>query len=303
MRRTYLVSDLVPYINWMYFFHTWGLAAPFVGIAKVHACDACRHAWVTSFEPKDQVKAAEALRLYNDACRALGRLSSYARVRCVLQLYPANSDGDDIVLHDADDPSFAFRLPMLRQQHPGDDGYCRCLADYLRPLSDGTADTIGLFATSVGNPAKQADQPTNGDDYQQLIMQTLCDRLAEAAAERLHEETRKSIWGYAPDEHLTIDQLHAEHFQGIRPAIGYPSLPDLSINWLIDQLLDLKQIGITLTEHAMMQPHASVCGLMISHPDARYFAVGSITEEQLSDYARRRNLPPEQLRPFVGLVV
>lgn len=300
MRRTYLVSDLIPYINWIYFFHTWGVAAKFAGIAKVHACEACRHAWVKAFEPDDQTKAAEALRLYMEATRLLGRINSYTHIRCIVKLFEANSDGDDILLHHTPGPSDTFRLPMLRQQQPGTDGFCRSMADYIRPISSGQTDTIGIFATSVENPAKGNDGTQTSDEIQQLVMQTLCDRLAEAAAERLHEEVRKSLWGYTPDENLTFDDLFAERFQGIRPAIGYPSLPDLSINRLIDQLLDFRQIGVSLTANAMMQPHASVSGLMIAHPAAQYFSVGPISEEQLQDYARRRNMSAQELKPYLA---
>ena len=124
--------------------------------------------------------------------------------------------------------------------------------------------------------------------------------LAEAAAERLHQQVRTTLWGYAPQEQLTMDELHAEKFQGIRPAVGYPSLPDVSINFLIDRLISFESIGVTLTEHGMMQPHASVSGLMFSHPKAHYFSIGEISEEQLQDYARRRNLPADALRKYLS---
>ena len=133
-----------------------------------------------------------------------------------------------------------------------------------------------------------------------LLAKTLADRLAEATAEKLHETIRKKIWGYAPNENLSIRQLHNEEFQGIRPAVGYPSLPDQSINFLLDELLDMKQIGIHLTENGMMQPHASVSGLMFAHPASRYFNIGKIDEEQLNDYAIRRNLPVDEIRRYLN---
>ena len=122
---------------------------------------------------------------------------------------------------------------------------------------------------------------------------------AEATAEKLHETIRKTIWGYAPDEDLTIKQLHQEKYQGMRPAVGYPSLPDLSINFLLDELLDMKQIGITLTENGMMRPHASVSGLMLAHPACRHFSVGKIDEAQLKNYALRRGMPLETMKKFL----
>jgi cobalamin-dependent methionine synthase I len=132
------------------------------------------------------------------------------------------------------------------------------------------------------------------------MMQLLADRLAEAAAERMHEEVRKHYWGYASEENLTIAEMQQERFQGIRPAVGYPSLPDTSLNFVIDSLLDLSQIGIRLTQSGAMKPHASVSGLMIAHPRARYFSLGKIGEDQLLDYARRRGLPVEYLRRFLA---
>jgi cobalamin-dependent methionine synthase I len=138
------------------------------------------------------------------------------------------------------------------------------------------------------------------DTYQKMMVQLLADRLAEATAERMHEEVRKNYWGYAPDEQLTMQELHIEKFQGIRPAVGYPSLPDTSLNFVIDELIGLRQVGIRLTESGAMKPHASVSGLMMAHPQAHYFAVGKIGNDQLADYARRRGLPVEVMRKFLS---
>lgn len=186
---------------------------------------------------------------------------------------------------------------MLRQQHPSAPGEPNlCLADFIRPLSQGIRDQIGVFCTSVDGTIIDVYRH---DDYLNMMAQTLSDRLAEATAEKLHEEVRKEYWGYAPDENLTIEQQHREEYQGIRPAIGYPSLPDTSANFLIDQLLDMKQAGIRLTETGMMTPHASVSGLMFSHPKTRYFELGKIGDDQLRDYARRRGVPVELMRRFL----
>jgi cobalamin-dependent methionine synthase I len=141
----------------------------------------------------------------------------------------------------------------------------------------------------------------DADPYQKMMMQLLADRLAEAAAERMHEEVRKHYWGYASEENLTIAEMQQERFQGIRPAVGYPSLPDMSLNFLLDDLLDMQQVGIRLTESGMMCPHASVSGLMFAHPQARYFDVGRIGDDQLADYARRRGLPADDLRRFLRI--
>jgi cobalamin-dependent methionine synthase I len=138
------------------------------------------------------------------------------------------------------------------------------------------------------------------DAYKHLLVQTLSDRLAEAATEKMHEYVRRKAWGYAPDEHLRIPELLIERFQGIRPAVGYPSLPDQSVNFLIDKLLGMNEIGISLTENGAMRPHASVCGLMFAHTAAEYFAVGKIGEDQLNDYSHRRGLDKEVMRKFLA---
>lgn len=204
----------------------------------------------------------------------------------------ANSDGDDILLENG------LRLPMLRQQNESQSRKPNlCLADFIRPLSTGIPDQVGIFATTV-DIGMETD--FDNDDYQKMMVQLLADRLAEAAAERMHEEVRKIYWGYAPNEHLTMDELHCEKFQGIRPAIGYPSLPDTSLNFLLSEALGMKSIGIRLTESGAMKPHASVSGLMISHPAAHYFELGKIGEDQLRDYANRRNVPVEMMRKFLG---
>lgn len=140
----------------------------------------------------------------------------------------------------------------------------------------------------------------DADPYQKMMMQLLADRLAEAAAERMHEQIRKEFWGYAAGEQLSISEMLVEKFQGIRPAVGYPSLPDTSLNFVLNDILNMKQIGIRLTESGAMKPHASVSGLMFSHPRARYFAVGKIGEDQLHDYAHRRGLPVEVCRKFLA---
>ena len=155
---------------------------------------------------------------------------------------------------------------------------------------------MGGFATTID---ERMEEEFKEDDYKHLLIKTLGERLAEAAAEKIHETIRKEVWGYAKDEQLTMKQLLNEDYQGIRPAVGYPSLPDISVSYLLDELIDMKRIGIRLTENGMMQPHASVCGLMFAHPASRYFAVGKIDEDQLADYAKRRNIPIGQIRKYL----
>ena len=157
------------------------------------------------------------------------------------------------------------------------------MSDFVRPLSSGIPDTVGAFATTID---ENMEQPFEGDDYKLMLVKTLGERLAEAAAEKVHETIRKSVWGYAKDEHLTMKQLLNEDYQGIRPAVGYPSLPDISVSFLLDELLDMKRIGIKLTENGMMTSCFSmwvdVCPSCIS-----LFFCGEDRREQLADYARR----------------
>lgn len=154
-----------------------------------------------------------------------------------------------------------------------------------------------MFAASIDESIEHDFQQ---DDFQRMLAQTLADRLAEATAEITHLQVRRTIWGYAPDENLDIPQLLREDFQGIRPAVGYPSMPDTSLNFIIDRLIDMKRIGIRLTDSGAMKPHASVSGLMFAHPKAHYFDIGRIDYTQLRDYARRRHVPVELMRRFLA---
>ena len=185
-----------------------------------------------------------------------------------------------------------------------------CLSDFLPPKNKSLTSSfspltskepltpkLGLFATTVD---MGLETDFDADPYQKMMVQLLADRLAEAAAECMHEQIRKEYWGYAKDENLSIPDMLVEKFQGIRPAVGYPSLPDTSLNFVLDDILDMKQIGIRLTESGAMKPHASVSGMMFSHPQARYFNLGKIGEDQLQDYARRRGLPVEVMRKFLA---
>ena len=268
---TYTIHELIDYINWIYFFHAWNFQPRFASIAEIHGCDACRAAWLANFPASDIPKATEAMQLHKEAMRMLNTMEQTCNVKAVFKLMDANADGDDLILD-------GKKLPLLRQQtRVHDSDPYLCLSDFVRPLSQGIPDTVGGFATTIDETLEKRFEY---DPYKHLLIQTLNERLAEAAANKLHEMIRKEVWGYAKDEHLTRQQLLNEEYQGIRPAVGYPSLPDLSVIFLLDELIDIKSIGIRLTENGMMQPHASVCGLMFSHPQARYFAVGKIDEQK-----------------------
>lgn len=272
----YQINELEPYINWAYFFFAW----------------------------KVRPESDEAMGLKMEAIKMLHSLNAHYTVKGVVELFKCNSLGDDIILQHPTNcpccrmaPRMIGRLPMLRQQVPDANGYCLCLSDFIRPIGQGVQDTIGIFATSV---PEEMQHLYDDDPYSQMMVQTLSDRLAEASAEVLHLEVRKRYWGYAPDENLSIEQLHLEQFQGIRPAVGYPCLPDISLNFLLDEYVPFCQVGVELTENGMMNPHASVSGLMISHPASRYFSVGKITDEQLADYANRRGTQTHEIKKYLS---
>ena len=277
MKITYDIHTVAPYINWAYFFFAWNMHN----------------------KPEE-----EKAKLRQEAETLLDRLDASYHTYALFEIFDAYSEGDDVVVTGVrSQESGDSRIPFLRQQQ-GEPPYL-CLSDFLRPqnISSSTlhlppsTNKLGLFATSV-DIGLETD--FDADPYQKMLVQLLADRLAEATAERMHEEVRKHYWGYAKDECLSIPEMQQEHFQGIRPAVGYPSLPDTSLNFILDRRLDFRQIGIRLTESGAMKPHASVSGLMFSHPQARYFSIGKIGEDQLRDYARRCGLPVEVCRRFLA---
>ncbi len=254
---------MVPYINWAYFFHAWST-------------------------PADMTSS-----LYEDAQAELRQISKTGhRTHAIVRICRAHSEDDDIVLHDG------TRIPLLRQQHNRPDAPCLCLSDFVRPMDKGDADRIGLFVSST-DEAVEHSHPD--DPYRHMLAQTLADRLAEACIERAHQEVRTTLWGYAPHEQLTPQELFREKYQGIRPAVGYPSLPDQSLNFLLDEMLDFRRIHVCLTESGAMRPHASTSGLMIAHPLVRHFRVGTIGPDQLADYARRRGMNAKELERFLQI--
>ncbi|OAV65530.1 Methionine synthase [Bacteroidales bacterium Barb6] len=291
------IEDVIPYINWIYFFSAWKLKGRFAETAALHDCKGCQSSWLESFPKEEQTKAAEALRLYQDARELLEQLVNEQADYCkaVYGFFPANSEGDSILLQDT-------AIHTLRQQEETPVGIYKSLSDYIAPLSGSTVDYIGLFTVTGGFGADVLKQQfeAEGDSYKVMLLQTLTDRLAEAASEYLHEKVRKEYWGYAPDESLAISDLFKAKYQGIRPAVGFPSLPDQWLNFTIDHILDMSRIGVELTENGAMKPAASVSGLYIAHPEADYFLTGRIDREQLSDYARRRGLSEAEAQKLLG---
>jgi 5-methyltetrahydrofolate--homocysteine methyltransferase len=269
---------LVPYIDWSPFFMSWELKGKYPEILK------------------DPHVGKEARDLFSKAQTLLSELMMKQQVRAngVYGFFPANSDGDDIVLYtDESRVHEVCRMPMLRQQweREGQTNF-RGLADYVAPVESGRHDYIGAFAVTAGHGVKDLVEAYKnaGDDYNAIMVEALADRLAEAFAEYLHKKVRQK-WGYGVNENLSNEDLIDAKYRGIRPASGYPSCPDHTEKGTLWKLLNVEHlIGMQLTESYAMWPAASVSGLYFAHPEARYFAVDMITRDQVEDYARRKGM-------------
>ncbi|MEX2513691.1 MAG: methionine synthase [Cyclobacteriaceae bacterium] len=273
------------YIDWTPFFSTWMLSGRFPKILT------------------DPVVGKEAHKLYDDANKMLDRIvnEKWLQAKAVVGLYPVHRSGDDLLV-DTDvtgDQKFIFHF--LRQQGRKGKGVPnRCLVDYIHPKQ---LDYFGGFAVTsgLGIEKKLAEFQKIGDDYNDIMLKALADRLAEAAAEYLHELVRKELWGYAKDEKLDNDHLIKESYQGIRPAPGYPACPEHSDKRTLFELLQVeKEIGMTLTESFAMYPTSSVSGYYFAHPESRYFGLGKIGEDQVEDYALRKGVSKEQAEKWLS---
>lgn len=286
------ISDVAAFINWAFFFNAWKLDAKFAGIAFVHNCAGCHETWLNQFVGDDRQKAEQAVKLYDDARKVLSELIKIEPncCRAIINLVPAYRDGDNIVADNV-------VLPMLRQQVKNDDNVYASLADFVSPQSD----YIGMFVVSVSDAVNKlkAKYEENNDEYNAIILQTLCDRLAEAASEYLHMSVRTKYWGYAADENLSLRDLYSSKYAGIRPAVGYPSLPDQQIIFKLNEVLNMQEIGVKLTENGAMLPTSSVCGLYFAQSSAYYFGIGKIAEDQLNDYAHRCNISIDQAKKYL----
>lgn len=266
------LAEVAEFIDWTFFFHAWELKGRFPAILD------------------DELKGAEAKKLYADAKEMLKRVVAerWLQAKAVVGLFAANAAGDDVVLENG------FRFHFLRKQGKQPEGrYNECLADFIAPADSGIEDYIGGFACTagLGLDEKVAVFELEHDTYSALLLKSLADRLAEALAEWLHQKVRKEYWGYQAGEALTNEELIAEQYIGIRPAMGYPASPDHSEKDILWSLLDVESnTGIWLTESKAMVPTAAVSGLYFAHPAARYFAVGSVGKDQVADYAQRKSL-------------
>lgn len=310
------VSDIIPYLDWKFLFPAWNLSARFHTITEVGKSDEERSQWLQGFRDDDREKGIEAAKLYDDA---VAMLNSFVNedvdyIRAVYGIYEAFSENDTVFVRTAQevtnddsdinnyqDNSDVVEFPFLRQQKKSRKNEYYCLSDFISPRSSGKKDYIGAFAVTAGVGADELmdKYDAEGDEYNGLLMKSLLDRLAEAATEWLHAKVRRDDWGYASDEDVSIKDMLAVRFRGIRPAVGYPSIPDQTINFTLHTMLNSEEVGITLTENGVMYPNASVSGLFFAHPDSKYFGVGEINEEQVEDYARRKKRDSDDIRKFL----
>lgn len=296
------VSKITPWIDWKFLFPAWSLSARFHTITKVGNSEHDRNEWIAGFREDDQEKAKEAIKLYDDAVKLLNNLvvDDVDFIKAVYGLYEAYSNNDSIFIKNEEGETVAS-FPFLRQQKKSKKNEYYCLSDFIAPQSSGKKDYIGAFAVTAGDGADKLLEKYSsaGDEYNGLLLKSLLDRLAEAATEWLHAEVRQKTWGYASDENLSISEIHAVKFQGIRPAVGYPSIPDQTTNFSLHELLISKEIGISLTENGVMYPNASVSGFFLAHPETKYFGIGDIDENQVIDYAKRKEQNVEYIRKFL----
>ncbi len=314
--KNFDLGELAKFIDWGPFFQTWDLAGPFPAILK------------------DEVVGTEAVRVYADGQRMLKRLveGRWLTANGVMGLYPANSVNDDDIEFYTDESrtEVAMTWRGLRQQAEKQaiDGIMRpsrCLADFVAPraeirnasksianyvapigtfgtLTSRNQDYVGIFAVTAGIGADKKEKyfQDDLDDYSSIMLKALADRLAEAFAECLHHRVRTDLWGYAPQEALTNPEMIAEKYQGIRPAPGYPACPDHSVKQDLFALLQCEEIGMRLTESLAMTPAASVSGFYMGHPDAVYFNVGKIGDDQLKDLAARKGVAERDLQRLLA---
>ncbi|WP_422844798.1 methionine synthase [Acidovorax sp. M2(2025)] len=285
--KNFDLAELARYIDWGPFFQTWDLAGPYPAILE------------------DEIVGEQARKVMADGQAMLKKIieGRWLSASGVMALLPANSVGDDIEFYtDETRTEVAMTWYGMRQQTEKQmiDGVMRpsrCLADFVAPKDSGIADYAGLFAVTAGLGVEKKEQAFVDalDDYSAIMLKSLADRLAEAFAECLHERVRKDLWGYAAGEHLSNEELIGEKYQGIRPAPGYPACPDHSAKTDLFRVLNAEDIGMALTESLAMTPAASVSGFYIGHPQAVYFNVGKIGEDQLQDMAKRRGMDEKVL--------
>jgi len=291
--RDFDLRELAKYIDWTPFFATWEIKGTYPGVLE------------------HERYGETARQLFEDAQELLKQIldEQWVRAHGVVGFWPANAVGDDDIAIYTDE-SRSERLATLytlRQQMTRDSGRANtALSDFLAPEDSGVADYVGGFAVTAGiGELAIAERFTKAnDDYSRIMVQALCDRLAEAFAERLHEKVRKELWGYGAHEDFSVDDLIAEKYDGIRPAPGYPAQPDHTEKRTLFDLLDAEtQAGIELTESYAMTPPASVSGLYLAHPQSHYIGVGKIDRDQVEDYAKRKGWRVEEAERWLAPIL
>jgi 5-methyltetrahydrofolate--homocysteine methyltransferase len=291
--RNIPAAEVRAYIDWTPFFMVWELKGAYPKIFDRPGV------------------GEEARKVWNDANKMLDELIAANRisVNAVVGLWPAAASGDDVLVYEDESRSRVRAVfHQLRQQSERDGGeYNRCLADYVAPVDSGLHDYVGGFALTAGEGLDdlEAQYKRNHDEYSSIMLKAVADRIAEAGAEWLHQKVRKELWGYAPNESLSNEDLIQERYRGIRPAPGYPANPDHTEKRTLFDLLEAeKNAGVHLTESMAMYPAASVSGLYFAHPKAMYFAIGKLGKDQIVDYARRKGWTVETaekwLAPYLG---
>lgn len=293
----YPLEQLLAHIDWNPFFQVFQLRGryPNRGYPKIF---------------DDEHVGAEAKRVFEDAQVMLKDIVSKKQLRAtgIVGFYPANAVGDDIHVYEdesRDTPKAVFYGLRQQSEKETDEPYY-CLSDFVAPKETGMQDYIGMFAVSTGFGCDElvAQYEQDQDDYSSIMAKALADRLAEAFAEVLHEEVRKTEWGYVQDEALSAADMFAVRYQGIRPAPGYPSQPDHTEKLTMWELGDIEaKTGMKLTDSLAMEPAASVSGLYFAHPDAKYFAVGKIDKDQIDDYAARKNMEVPTVEKWLGTIL
>ena len=272
------INTIRKYIDWTPFFFTWEMRKKYPEILK------------------DKVFGEQALQLFDNANKMIDNIIKYnwVEIKAVIGIWEANSEGDDVHLFENDKQIATYNF--LRQQAKKSKAN-RCLADFIAPISQVKKDYVGSFVCTAGLGIEKqlAVFDRDQDDYNSIMLKAIADRLAEALTEYMHERVRKEIWGYAPDEQLMNNDLIAEKYSGIRPAPGYTACPDHTEKLKIFKLLNAKKnIGVSLTESMAMNPNATVSGYYFSHPDAKYFSVGKVQDDQILDYAKRKDMSKEK---------
>lgn len=286
------LQELISFIDWTPFFQTWELHGKFPAILS------------------DEVVGEAATKLYQDAQEMLTQIieEKWLKASAVVGLFPANSVGDDIEIYSDEERTHPIHIHhSLRQQTKKTAGQPNiALADFIAPKETGISDYIGGFVvtTGLGIDAHIERFEKDHDDYNSILLKALADRLAEAFAECLHAVVRKNYWGYAANEHLNAEEIIKEKYRGIRPAPGYPACPDHTEKTGLFKLLNATEItDVSLTESLAMLPTAAVSGWYFGHPEASYFGLGKITEEQVEDLANRKKMPFEQMQRWLGSVL